>query len=142
MNAEIVCGFCGHKNQKGWKFCSQCGKRRQPWTAAIPFPTVVDIHPEASLLEVMYQIFPSGYPQGRSLSVDEFRQACEEHLSLNDRQCMYRHFQLDKPGEQPLVPWKLIANERGSTGQSVKTACLKAIRRLRQPLRHLIENSS
>lgn len=142
MNAEVVCGFCGHKNQVGWKFCSQCGKRRQPWTAAIPFPTLVDIHPQADLFEVMYQISPSGILGGRSLSVDEFRQVCETHLSLNSRQCLYRRFQLNKPGKRPLVPWKLIGDERGSSGQSVKVACLKAIARLRRPIQDLLENSS
>lgn len=140
VNTETVCQYCGHENQVGWRFCSQCGKSRNPPTAAKPFPQVLEIHPEADLTKVLEDIlrWERGLLEGWTPSVDQFKELCELKLTENQQQCLIRRYQLHLVGSQPVVSAASIARERGGSGAATMTALQSALSSLNLPVHYIV----
>lgn len=133
MGSTIACRVCGHHNQEGFKFCSECGKSRNPPPQAREFPVVLSIHPEADLTAVMKEVL--GYYAHLTddwlPSTGYFEALCHSELSKNQRQCLYRRYQLHLPGtHDKVVSYAAIAAEREGPESTVVTAVAAAIRNL------------
>ena len=131
MKDLIRCHRCGYENQEGYNFCSKCGASKTPRNLAKVWPEVVDVHPEADLTTLMGEILYYANDMVDWLpSVAEFRQICELKLTENQRQCLYRRYQLHLAGSQKVQKWDTIAKERSGSGGVVKSATETAKSRL------------